>query len=81
MRDLYLGVPVVIGAGGVERVVEINLNASEKKTLQKSIKAVRDLVNVVKKMEPSLAKKGSRKLVRSTRPRRAKATTRRRSRR
>jgi len=81
VRDLYLGVPVVIGAGGVERVVEINLNASEKKMLRKSIKAVRDLVNVVKKMEPSLAKKGSRKLVRSTRPRRAQATTRRRSRR
>ena len=81
VRDLYLGVPVVIGAGGVERVVEINLNASEKKMLQKSIKAVRDLVNVVKKMEPSLAKKGSRKLVRSTRPRRAKTTMRRRSRR
>ena len=79
VRDLYLGVPVVIGDGGVERVVEINLNASEKKMLQKSIKAVRDLVNVVKKMEPSLAKNGSRKLVRSTRPRRAKATTRRRS--
>ena len=80
-RDLYLGVPVVIGAGGVERVVEINLNASEKKMLQKSIKAVRDLVNVVKKMEPSLNKSGSRNLVRSTRPRRTQATTRRRSRR
>ena len=81
VRDLYLGVPVVIGAGGVERVVEIDLNASEKKMLEKSINSVRDLINVVKKMEPSLAKKSSRQLVRSARPRRARATTRRRTRR
>ena len=83
VRDLYLGVPVVIGAGGVERIVEIDLNASERKMLQKSIEAVRDLVNTVKKMEPSLARKGSRELVRSTRPRprRASTATRRRARR
>ena len=80
VRDLYLGVPVVIGAGGVERVLEIELNASEKKMLKKSISAVRELVNVVKKLEPSLGKK-SKRLVRSTRPRRARATTRRRARR
>ena len=81
VRDLYLGVPVVIGSGGVERIVEINLNASEKKMLQKSIDAVRDLVNVVKKMEPSLAKKSSSDLVRSTRQRRVSVATRRRARR
>ena len=81
VRDLYLGVPVVIGAGGVERIVEIDLNASERKMLQNSIEAVRDLVNTVKKMEPSLARKGSRELVRSTRPRRASPATRRRARR
>ena len=81
VRDLYLGVPVVIGAGGVERIVEIDLNASERKMLQNSIEAVRELVNTVKKMEPSLARKGSRKLVRSTRPRRASPATRRRARR
>ena len=81
VRDLYLGVPVVIGAGGVERIVEIDLNASERKMLQNSIEAVRELVNTVKKMEPSLARKGSRELVRSTRPRRASPATRRRTRR
>ena len=81
VRDLYLGVPVVIGAGGVERIVEVDLNAGERKMLQNSIEAVRDLVNTVKKMEPSLARKGSRELVRSTRPRRASTATRRRARR
>ena len=81
VRDLYLGVPVVIGAGGVERIVEIDLNASERKMLQNSIDAVRDLVNTVKKMEPRLARKGHRELVRSTRRRRASPATRRRARR
>jgi malate dehydrogenase len=81
VRDLYLGVPVVIGAGGVERIVEIELNASEKKMLKNSIAAVRELVSTVKKLEPSLAKKGSKRLVRSTRPRRGQAPTRRRTRR
>ena len=80
IRDLYLGVPVVIGAGGVERVVEINLNAGEKKMLKNSVSAVRELVNVVKKLEPSLGKK-SKPLVRSTRARGGRATPRRRTRR
>ena len=53
----------------------------EKKMLKNSIAAVRELVSVVKKLEPSLAKKGSKRLVRSTRPRRGQATTRRRTRR
>ena len=81
VRDLYLGVPVILGAGGVERIVEIELNAGEKKMLKNSIAAVRELVSVVKKLEPSLAKKGSKRLVRSTRPRRGQKTTRRSARR
>lgn len=81
VRDLYLGVPVVIGAGGVERVLEINLNAGEKKMLKNSVSAVRELVNVVKKLEPSLAKKGSKRLVGSTRARSGRPATRRRTRR
>lgn len=48
VRGLYVGVPVVIGAGGVERVVEIPLNAREKATFQKSIAAVRSLVKQIK---------------------------------
>jgi len=47
--DLYIGVPVIIGAGGVEKVVEIELSADEKAMLQKSAAAVQSVVDVVKK--------------------------------
>jgi malate dehydrogenase len=50
VRDLYVGVPVVIGAGGVERVVEISLNSEEKAAFDKSVAAVRELIGVVKNM-------------------------------
>ena len=40
----------MIGAGGVERIVEIDLNASEKKAFDASVDAVRGLVGVVKRM-------------------------------
>ena len=50
VKDVYVGVPVVIGAGGVERIVEIELNHEEKAEFEKSVAAVRDLVEVVKKM-------------------------------
>ncbi len=56
-RDIYVGVPVVIGAGGVEKVVEIELNKSEKAALGKSVGAVRELLRVVKRLDPSLVKK------------------------
>ena len=48
VKGLYVGVPVVIGAGGVERVVELKLNASEKKMLDKSVAAVDGLVKTCK---------------------------------
>ncbi len=57
VRDLYVGVPVVIGAGGVERIAQISLNASEKKMFQSSVDAVRDLVRACKKINPDLRKK------------------------
>src|SRR5881227_426422 len=47
VRDLYVGVPVVIGAGGVERIVEISLNSEEKAAFDKSVAAVRELIEVV----------------------------------
>ena len=47
---LYIGVPVVIGAGGVERVVEISLNAEEKAAFDKSCAAVKDLIEASKKL-------------------------------
>ena len=50
VNNLYVGVPVVIGAGGVERIVEIELNREEKAEFDRSVAAVRDLVDVVKKM-------------------------------
>jgi len=49
-RDLYMGVPVVIGAGGVEKVVTITLTADEKAMLDKSAAAVRELIEASKKL-------------------------------
>ena len=49
-KDLYMGVPVVIGAGGVERVVTIQLTADEKAMLEKSAAAVRELIEASKKL-------------------------------
>lgn len=48
-RDLYMGVPVVIGGGGVEKVVEIALTDEEKEMLKKSAESVQKIVDVVKK--------------------------------
>ena len=50
IKDLYVGVPVVIGAGGVERIVEIQLNAEEKAAFEKSCNAVRELLDASKKL-------------------------------
>jgi malate dehydrogenase len=51
VKDLYVGVPVVIGAKGVERIVEISLNAEEKAMWDKSVASVRSLVDAAKKIE------------------------------
>ena len=51
VNGLYVGVPVVIGAKGVEKIVEVKLNATERKQFNKSVDAVRGLVEVVKKLE------------------------------
>ncbi|MCT8972460.1 malate dehydrogenase [Microbaculum marinisediminis] len=56
VKDLYVGVPVVIGAKGVERVVEIELNRSEQAMFDKSVEAVRGLVDACKKIAPDLGK-------------------------
>src|SRR5215469_11540652 len=50
IKDLYVGVPVVIGAGGVERIVEIELDPQEQAAFEKSAAGVRELIEVVKKM-------------------------------
>ena len=49
-KDLYMGVPVVLGAKGVEKVVTISLTADEKAMLDKSAAAVRELIEASKKL-------------------------------
>ena len=55
LDGLYVGVPVVIGANGAEEVVEINLTDEEKSNLQVSVDAVKELLDVCKTLDPSLA--------------------------
>ena len=50
LTDLYVGVPVVIGAGGAERIVEIQLDPAEKAAFDKSCKAVADLMDAFRKL-------------------------------
>jgi malate dehydrogenase len=47
-RDLFIGVPVVLGAAGVERVIEMELDDHEKGLLARSANAVRELVAALK---------------------------------
>ena len=54
VKDMYVGVPVVIGANGVERVIEIDLNKSEQKMLDKSVEAVAELCEACKAIAPNL---------------------------
>ncbi len=55
VNNLYVGVPVVIGEGGVERIVEINLTGDEKAGFKKSVGAVEALMEAAKKIAPDLA--------------------------
>ncbi|MEZ5898713.1 MAG: malate dehydrogenase [Hyphomicrobiaceae bacterium] len=55
LKDTYVGVPVVIGAGGVEKVVEISLDAGEKDMFAKSVASVQGLIEACKKIQPALA--------------------------
>jgi malate dehydrogenase len=48
VNDLYVGVPVIIGKGGVEKVVEIKMNADEQAMFDKSVTAVKSLCDAVK---------------------------------
>ena len=54
-KDIYAGVPVIIGSGGVEKIVEIELSAEEKSNFEKSIEAVKDLFNSAKNIDKSLS--------------------------
>ena len=54
VKDLYVGVPAVIGAKGIERIVELQLNSAESAMFDKSVEAVRSLVEACKKIAPHL---------------------------
>jgi malate dehydrogenase len=56
VKDLYVGVPVVLGAKGVERIVEIELSGAERSMFDKSAESVKGLVDACKKIAPELAK-------------------------
>jgi malate dehydrogenase len=51
---IYAGVPVIIGSGGVEKIVELDLSREEKANFEKSIKAVKDLFDAAKKIDSEL---------------------------
>ena len=55
IKDLYVGVPAVIGEKGVERIVELNLTAEEKAALMKSADSVKGLIDACKKLDTRLA--------------------------
>jgi malate dehydrogenase len=54
LNDLYVGVPVVIGEKGVEKIVELELTSEERAVLAKSAESVRGLIDACKKLEPKL---------------------------
>jgi malate dehydrogenase len=55
VEDMYVGVPVVIGANGVEKIVEVEMNAAEKQMFEKSVASVKGLVDACVKIAPQLA--------------------------
>jgi malate dehydrogenase len=54
INDLYVGVPVVLGAKGVERIVEIDLSSAERDAFERSAASVQTLVDACKKIAPGL---------------------------
>jgi malate dehydrogenase len=54
LSDIYVGTPVVIGAGGVERIVELSLTAEERAMFDKSVASVKGLIEICRKLEPRL---------------------------
>ena len=53
-KDIYAGVPVIIGSGGVEKIVQLDLNEIEKENFDKSVQSVRDLFDAAKQIDNSL---------------------------
>jgi malate dehydrogenase len=61
IKGMYVGVPCVIGARGVERVVEIKLNPDEKKMFNQSVRAVKGLIKAIDKITGKAKKKAPKK--------------------
>jgi len=57
IKNLYVGVPVVIGAKGVERIVELDLAGAERADFDKSVASVKGLVEACQKIAPDLGKR------------------------
>ena len=55
IKDIYAGVPVIIGSEGVEKVIELDLSKDEKSQFENSINAVKDLFDAAKKIDSSLS--------------------------
>jgi malate dehydrogenase len=55
VKGLYVGVPVLVGGNGIERIVEIDLNAAERAMFQKSVESVKGLIEACTKIAPHLA--------------------------
>ena len=53
-KDIYAGVPVIIGSSGVEKIIELKLSDEEKKNFDNSVASVKDLFEAAKKIDPSL---------------------------
>lgn len=51
LKDIYLGVPVVLGKKGIERIIELDLNEEEKQSLYKSAAAVKEVMDVYDNMK------------------------------
>ena len=55
LKGLYVGVPTVIGAKGIEKVIDIKMDKDEQAMFDKSVDAVKGLVEACKQIDPSLA--------------------------
>ena len=53
-KDIYAGVPVIIGSDGVEKIIELDLSEGEKSNFEKSVQSVRELYAAAQKIDPNL---------------------------
>ena len=53
-KEIYAGVPVIIGKNGVEKIIELELSSEEKANFENSVKSVRDLLDAAKKIDNEL---------------------------